>query len=71
MGTVEIYRLKSIKNLEGWSLGNAFSLKPRASKLFLAEFDRIDDNVFFFHLLEGKTNKPGAWNIYDIELSRK
>jgi len=65
------YRLKSIKNLDGWNQGRSFNLKARQTQLFIAEFDRIDDDVFFFHLLEGRMTKPGAWNIYDIELNGK
>jgi len=65
------YRLKAIKNLDGWNQGRSYNLKARGTQLFIAEFERIDDDVFFFHLLEGKTTKPGAWNIYDIELSGK
>ncbi len=65
------YKLKSIKNLDGWNQGRSFNLKARGTQLFIAEFDRIDDDIFFFHLLEGKMSKPGAWNIYDIELKGK
>ncbi|MEL6253344.1 MAG: tetratricopeptide repeat protein [Bacteroidota bacterium] len=65
-----IYTLKAIKSLDGWAQGNSYNLKARGTKVFIAEFERLDDDVWFFHLLEGKTQKPGAWNMYDIELSR-
>lgn len=62
------YRLRNIRGLTGWP-NSPYMLQPgEKSKTFTAEFDRLDDDVFFFHILEGKGQTPGAWNFWDVEL---
>ena len=63
----KIYPLRNIKNLPGWP-NQPFSLKPGENQLFIAEFDRIDDEVFYFHILEGKSDREEAWNFFDVKL---
>ena len=63
----KIYPLRNIKNLPGWP-NQPFSLKPGEDQLFIAEFDRLDDDVFTFHILEGKTEREEAWNFYDVKI---
>ncbi|MDX2285210.1 MAG: tetratricopeptide repeat protein [Bacteroidia bacterium] len=61
------YKLRTIRNLPGWP-EQPTTLRPGGRLMFVAEFDRLDEDVTFFHLLEGQTPKSGYWNFYDVEL---
>ncbi len=60
------YRLKNIR-LDGWP-NEPYELRPGENKPIVAEFERIPDDFFFFHIIEGESPSPGAWDFYDVEL---
>lgn len=62
------YHLKTIDYLDRWKFGLSYKLKGYSSQSFTAEFERLDNDVFNFHLIEGQDMKPGNWNIFEIEL---
>ncbi|MEZ4825025.1 MAG: tetratricopeptide repeat protein [Bacteroidia bacterium] len=61
------FRLTDIRSLQGWP-EKPYTLQPGQDKYFTAEFERIDDDMIFFHILEGQSNREGAWDFYDVEL---
>ncbi|MEO0468433.1 MAG: tetratricopeptide repeat protein [Bacteroidota bacterium] len=61
------YRLKNIKALTGWP-SRVYNLRPNEEKIFVVEFERIDNDVRYFHILEGRTARETSWDFYDIEL---
>ncbi|MEL6672388.1 MAG: tetratricopeptide repeat protein [Bacteroidota bacterium] len=63
----ERYELRDIKRLSGWP-DKPFTLKPGKGLTFHAEFERLPDDLHFFHLLEGSGEREGSWDFYDIEL---
>jgi len=64
------YQLKSIDNLYGWKFGLSYKLKGLSSQTFTAEFERLDNDLFNFHLIEGNNMQPGNWNIFEIDLKK-
>lgn len=66
-GFQRVYRLKDIKNFDGWP-NEAYELQPGENKWFIAEFERIPNDLYYFHVLEGEQGEPGAWDFYDVEL---
>lgn len=63
------YRLKNIRSLAGWP-SQPYQLKPREKKIFVVEFEPVDPEIRFFHILEGKTRREGSWDFWDVELKR-
>ncbi|MDX2247290.1 MAG: tetratricopeptide repeat protein [Bacteroidia bacterium] len=61
------YRLLNVRSLQGWP-EKPFILKPNQEKFFTVEFERIEDNIVFFHILEGQGNREGTWDFWDVEL---
>ena len=61
------YRMKSVSGLKGWP-SRPFSLPARQSKIFTVEFERLGDEVEFFHILEGKSDRSFSWDFWDVEL---
>lgn len=63
-----IYNLINIRSLPGWP-NKPYELTPsNPKKYFTAEFERLDDDVVFFHILEGKQNREGSWDFWDVEI---
>ncbi|MEL6853149.1 MAG: hypothetical protein AAFP92_31855, partial [Bacteroidota bacterium] len=58
---------QALKRLSGWP-DKPFTLKPGKGLTFHAEFERLPDDLHFFHLLEGSGEREGSWDFYDIEL---
>ncbi|MEZ4776297.1 MAG: tetratricopeptide repeat protein [Bacteroidia bacterium] len=61
------FRLTDVRSLQGWP-EKPYMLQPGQDKFFTAEFERIDDDIVFFHILEGQSNREGAWDFWDVEL---
>ncbi|RMG67216.1 MAG: hypothetical protein D6722_13575, partial [Bacteroidetes bacterium] len=61
------YRLRNIRSLQGWPT-KPYMLRPGEKKIFVAEFEKIDDDMRFFHILEGTQERKGAWEFFDVEL---
>ena len=67
-GFQKIYKLKKVYSLKGWP-NSPYPLRPREkNKIFTVEFDRLDDDVESFHILEGKSDRAYAWDFWDVEL---
>jgi tetratricopeptide (TPR) repeat protein len=66
-GFQKIYKLKKIYSLDGWPQ-KPYPLRPNENnKMFTAEFDRLDDEVETFHILEGKSDRKYTWDFWDVE----
>lgn len=61
------FRLTEVRSLQGWP-EKPYMLQPGQDKFFTVEFERIDDDIVFFHILEGQSNREGAWDFWDVEL---
>lgn len=60
------YRLKNVR-LDGWPQ-EPYELRPGENKPIIVEFERIPDDLYFFHIVEGETPGEGSWDFYDVEL---
>ncbi len=60
------YRLKNVR-LDGWPQ-QPYELRPGENKPIIVEFERIPDDLYFFHIVEGETPSAGSWDFYDVEL---
>lgn len=60
------YRLKNVR-LDGWPQ-EPYELRPGENKPIIVEFERIPDDLHYFHIVEGESPNPGSWDFYDIEL---
>ncbi|MCB0841876.1 MAG: tetratricopeptide repeat protein [Bacteroidetes bacterium] len=63
----KIYKMKSVSSLNGWP-NSPYPLRPGETKIFTVEFEKLDDEVTFFHILEGKSDRPYSWDFWDVEL---
>lgn len=61
------YRLKNVR-LDGWP-ETPYELRPGEHKPIIVEFERIPDDLHYFHIVEGESPSPGSWDFYDIELT--
>ncbi|MEM8888645.1 MAG: hypothetical protein AAGD28_11735 [Bacteroidota bacterium] len=62
------YKLRNVKDMAFYP--NTTELKPNGYQYFTLEFERIDDNIGFINIVEGKNQRNGAWNFYQIDLRR-
>lgn len=62
------YRLRSIRGLRDWP-NTPLTMQPGDKPIvFVAEFDKIDDDITVFHVLEGTENRTHAWDFYEVRL---
>ncbi|MEL6256175.1 MAG: hypothetical protein AAFR87_29495, partial [Bacteroidota bacterium] len=62
------YKLRNVKDMAFYP--NTTELKPNGYQYFILEFERIDDNIGFINIVEGKNQRNGAWNFYQIDLRK-
>ncbi|MEM7657895.1 MAG: tetratricopeptide repeat protein [Bacteroidota bacterium] len=61
------FKLKRIVGLPKWP-NEVFMLPANRTIPFYAEFEKIRDDMTAFHLLEGKKQRKGAWDFWDIKI---
>lgn len=63
------FKLKKITGLRNWP-NEPYVLHPEDPALtFVAEFERLDEDMFIFHLLEGRQEREGTWDFWDVKLT--
>jgi hypothetical protein len=63
----ETFPLKRIVGLPKWP-NEVYMLPPNRSIPFYAEFNKIREDMTTFHLLEGKQQRKGAWDFWDVKI---
>jgi tetratricopeptide (TPR) repeat protein len=66
-GMTRVYALRNVRGLRSWP-SQPYVLLPGEKITFVGEFDKLDDTLTYFHLLEGRQARPGAWEFWDVRL---
>ncbi|MEM7372079.1 MAG: tetratricopeptide repeat protein [Bacteroidota bacterium] len=63
------FKLLKITGLRGWP-NEPYVLHPEDPPLIVvAEFERIAEDMYIFHLLEGRQEREGTWDFWDVKLT--
>ena len=63
----QTFQLKRIIGLPNWPK-EVFMLPPGRTVPFVAEFEKIRDDMYSFHILEGRKERKGSWDFWDIKV---
>jgi hypothetical protein len=69
-GLDHFYELRDVRNFPEWSQGKPKRIPAGKSDYLVLIFRRLDDDVRTFHLIEGKTPRPGMWNFWQVSLPK-
>ncbi len=62
------FRLRTIRGLRDWPT-TPLTMRPGDQPvIFTAEFDRIDDNMNTFHILEGTDPRHSGWDFFQVHV---
>lgn len=65
-----LYPLRDVRGLQGWRQGKPYGMLKGESKVVALIFAPLDAGVEIVHLLEGKTNRPGTWDFWHVQLQQ-